>query len=278
MVLPEPTTRRVSIHDGFEVGVVLKGGTEMWFEDFEASLEPGDVWMIAAWEPHEWRVRLPSTEQVGMVFLPEFIGEDVLGSSDWFSLFARSPAERPGIADLGAREAALRIGAELREELLNRPSGWATAVRLNVTRLLFTLSRRDPYRGTGRQSVWRGSHSFARIAPALELIHARPVARVTLTEAAANCGLSPAQFARIFRKTAGLSFGRFRLRAHLAYAAHLLSTTEQKTDAIAAEAGFVDGSHLHRNFVRQYGVTPGQYRGEQTAERERDGGSPTGRL
>jgi transcriptional regulator GlxA family with amidase domain len=58
----------------------------------------------------------------------------------------------------------------------------------------------------------------------------------------------------------GLSFGKFRRRAHLAYAAHLLLTTDHTMDAIAAEAGFVDGSHLHRHFVERYRTTPGEYR------------------
>jgi AraC-like DNA-binding protein len=37
-------------------------------------------------------------------------------------------------------------------------------------------------------------------------------------------------------------------------------TSEMSAEAIAAEVGFADGSHLHRMFVRHYGCTPGQYR------------------
>jgi len=61
----------------------------------------------------------------------------------------------------------------------------------------------------------------------------------------------------------GLSFAKFRLRARLAYAARLLLTTRLPTEAVATQAGFVDGSHLHRSFVRRYGTTPGQYREER---------------
>jgi len=34
-------------------------------------------------------------------------------------------------------------------------------------------------------------------------------------------------------------------------------------EAIARNAGFVDGSHLHRAFVRHYGCTPREYRARQ---------------
>ncbi len=260
MALPEVTSRRISIHDGLEVGVILKGGTDIWYDDFTACLEPGDVWMVAVWEPHGWRVRVPGTEQIVVAFLPELIDEGALRNADWSSLFALRPADRPGVGDPSTREAALRIGAELRAEISNRHSGWETAVRLDLMRLLFTVGRRALHSTTARDRGRRGSHSFARITPALELVHARPVSRVTLGEAAGACGLSPAHFSRIFQGTTGLSFGRFQLRAHLTYAAHLLLTSELKVDAIAAEAGFVDGSHLHRSFVNQYGTTPGQYR------------------
>ena len=65
---------------------------------------------------------------------------------------------------------------------------------------------------------------------------------------------------RFFRQATGVSFGKLRMRARLAHAAHRLLTTDATADIIAREAGFSDGSHLHRLFVRHYGQTPGQYR------------------
>ncbi len=58
----------------------------------------------------------------------------------------------------------------------------------------------------------------------------------------------------------GVTFGRFALRARLAFAAHRLLSTDLSVEAIAAEANFTDASHLHRHFVKHYGQTPRAYR------------------
>jgi AraC-like DNA-binding protein len=36
--------------------------------------------------------------------------------------------------------------------------------------------------------------------------------------------------------------------------------TDRTTAAIAADAGFADASHLHRQFVQQFACTPAEYR------------------
>jgi AraC-like DNA-binding protein len=82
----------------------------------------------------------------------------------------------------------------------------------------------------------------------------------SLAEAATACCLQRSQFARLFQRTMGASYGQFRLRLRLAHAAQLLRETEQQVEEVAARAGFADGSHLHRSFVQQYGCTPATYR------------------
>ena len=72
--------------------------------------------------------------------------------------------------------------------------------------------------------------------------------------------MSRATLNRLFRRTMGISFGKFRIRAHLGHAAHLLHTTHLGLTEVATEAGFTDASHLYRMFVKHYGVTPRQYR------------------
>ena len=83
---------------------------------------------------------------------------------------------------------------------------------------------------------------------------------VGVTEAAHACGMSRSLLNHLFHQAVGVSFVQLRTRAHLTYAAHLLLTTDLKVEQVAAEAGFSDGSHLHRVFPKHYGCTPGQYR------------------
>jgi AraC-like DNA-binding protein len=253
---------QVSVHEGLELGILLSGGVEQRYSDYLFEGGRGDVWLVSMWEPHLWRVTAPGTDQLAVVFLPEFLGDEATSTrgSGLLRPFASPPSERPMHPDPETREVVLALARELRDEIEQKPRGWETAVRLAVGRLLFEVSRN--WEAPSRPSALPSSRAsgLARIMPALEAIHARPAARVGLEQAAAACGLSAPHFSRVFGRITGLSFAKFRLRAHLAYAARLLLTTELPTDAVAAQAGFVDGSHLHRNFVRQYGSTPGRYR------------------
>lgn len=259
-VYPRPTPLSVSIHEGFEVGIVLAGGYEMHRDDRVLLGRPGDMWLLGMWEPHRWRVTKPRTQQVVVIFFPEFLGEDALPNASWLGLFACPPEERPSTLDPDRRKTVLGIGRELRQEIEQKGPHWEVAVRLLLIRLLFVVSR--DWRGlSSSQAGWTLHRpALARVMPALAAIHAQPAARVTLAEAAASCRLSAAQFSRVFRQTMGLSFAKFRLRSRLAFAARLLLTTDLPVEAAAGQAGFVDASHLYRHFLEHYGATPGQYR------------------
>jgi transcriptional regulator GlxA family with amidase domain len=101
---------------------------------------------------------------------------------------------------------------------------------------------------------------LTRVRPALELAHAHLATSVSVAEAAAACNLSRSQFCLVFRDAMGLSYGRFCGRLRLGLVAKLLLSTDRSIASIAQRTGYVDASHLHRAFARQYGCTPGAYR------------------
>jgi AraC-like DNA-binding protein len=254
-----PSPLALDIHDGIEVGVVLSGLAERHFRDCVLSTSPGDIWLCAMWEPHGRRVLSSRTEHVVMMFLPEFLGEEMIGDRSWLSVFAAPPSQRPWVVSPQVRRQAVEIGRCLYTEIADKPRFWDTSVRLELVRLLFAISRHwDPPDPLGRRHA--GASDLTRIMPALTLIRAHPDRRIRLGEAAYACGLSATRFAVVFNHTVGLSFGRFALRARLAFVARRLLTTQASIERIASEAGFVDASHLHRAFVRHYGCTPGRYR------------------
>ena len=158
------------------------------------------------------------------------------------------------------REDALAIADELRGEMRERRRGWLAAVRLGILRLLLMLSRDwEPSDHVGRGRTVR-TGNLEKIMPAVRLVQSHPTRRLSLKEAAATCGLSVSQFGYLFRHLMGLSFGKFCMRARLAYVAQLLLTTDLSVEAIADVAAFADASHLHHAFVDVYGATPARYR------------------
>jgi len=263
VTVPDPAQRRghlIDYHQAVEFGVVLSGRVERRWEGFSRESLPGDVWMASMWEPHGYRNPDEGTATVQVYFLPDFLGDIRFEELSWLTIFSAPPDQRPQISTPAQRERVLAWGQRMREEIERQPLGWLTAVKLAVINILFELSRdwqpprtAPPYNNDPHASL-------TRIMPALDLIRERGPQFVGVAQAARACSMSRTTLNRLFRQTMGLTFGKFRIRAHLSRAAHLLLTTDLPTDKIAEEAGFSDGSHLHRSFLKRYGQTPGQYR------------------
>jgi AraC-like DNA-binding protein len=160
------------------------------------------------------------------------------------------------------RQRVIEIGHELMNEIEEKPAAWQTMVRLHVMRLLVLLARMPARQPEAKRASRPDSGQLARIMPALSLVHSQRDRRTSLAEAATACGLSPSRLGVIFRRTMGLSFGRFALRARLAHAAHLLLNTDQPIQSIAHQTGFTDDSHFHHTFRKSYGRTPSEYRAQ----------------
>jgi len=277
---PRATALEVETHAGFEVGLVFGGQFERHCQDFAATLGPGDVWLNAAWEPHAWRVTAAGTRLAVFLFAPEFIADQVFESPWYLSLFSAPPRERPRVTTPEMRREMLLIGQRLAREAKERRRGWRAAAQLELLRLLHAL-RRD-WEPTHHSDRERGVPvgNFSRIMPAADLVYSAHgmARRISLAEASSTCNLSVSQFRFMFHHTMGLTFGKFCLRARLAFASHLLLTADLSVDAIARRAGFTDGSHLHRMFVKYYGSTPATYRQHRLLRPEvREVGNARGR-
>ena len=247
------------VHGEMEVGIVLSGREERVMSDTARSFGPGEVWLHSLWEPHGVRVPVPDTRVVLMMFLPEALGEELLGDLPWFSLFAVPPSRRPQVREERMRKRVLTLGERLAEEILEKPVGWERVVRLQLLELLHLLRRE-----------WNEApevlHSKAHIGrlvpltPAMAAVYADLSKPLSLSVAARTCGLSRPAFCTTFREVMGSTFGQFERAARLAFAARLLLTSDLTGTAIAARTGFTDASHLHRRFVEHFGCTPADYR------------------
>ena len=80
---------------------------------------------------------------------------------------------------------------------------------------------------------------------------------------AAEMGVSHATLDRLFASELGRSAGSEILRRRLMKAKRLLSSTNMKLSAVAAECGFCHASHLVKAFSEAEGTTPGAWRQRQ---------------
>lgn len=103
---------------------------------------------------------------------------------------------------------------------------------------------------------------FARIEPALKLIHSELHLSLTTAQLAAACHYSESQFNRIFRNLTGQSPRQYLLNHKIEIAKDLLSRTDMPLSQIAFQSGFYDASDFGKRFREIETVTPRQYRAQ----------------
>jgi AraC-like DNA-binding protein len=257
-IIEQPGPLQVHVHKGMDVGIVVTEGMELQYGDYLFRPRRGDVWLGGMWEPHSWRVVQAGTQTVQVCFLPDILEEQREHGLDLLRMFTVPASQRPRVTTESMRQEALTVASGIRREERHKRAGWTTVVRAELVRLLVFLLREWKPPGTFSGAV--RAADLARIVPALALAHDAPDGRVSPRDGAAACKLSLRTFHAIFGRTMGISYGKFVERSRLAAAAQALLDTDLSVHAIADEAGFSDGSHLHRVFRSHYGCTPAEYR------------------
>jgi len=117
--------------------------------------------------------------------------------------------------------------------------------------LMGTLDRRAP-RLKRTPPMW--------LYKAIELLHDRYVEELTVAQIASSVGVHAVHLARSFRHFVGCSPAEFSRFRRLEKAARMLIGSTRPLSDIALSCGFADQSHLTKEFSRNWGVSPGQYR------------------
>ncbi|MEW6354806.1 MAG: AraC family transcriptional regulator [Planctomycetota bacterium] len=244
------------VHSACEVGVVLRGEYLRIYEGLSRHVTPGQVWLCGVWEPHGHQTIKTPTRAVVATFLLEFLWEGEGVDAPWGRLFLNhAPENRRLTLTRKDGQAATRLALELEEECRLRRPHYLAAARLCLKRLLLPLLRKsEPASAEGTTT------DFHRIEQVMAMVRQRLPRQVTIADACRAAGLSRSQFASVFRRTTGVTFGDFVQRARVARAAHDLATTDAKIAAIAKQWGYTDQSHMHRMFKKIFRCTPMEYR------------------
>jgi AraC-like DNA-binding protein len=105
-----------------------------------------------------------------------------------------------------------------------------------------------------------GGLSRAQTARILELLDANLDGNVSLSELAAECGLSVSRFARSFRRSTGVTATAWLQERRLARAQDLMRATRMPLVEVANACGFADQSHFTRVFTQRFGRPPARWR------------------
>jgi AraC family transcriptional regulator len=161
---------------------------------------------------------------------------------------------------IGARDPRFeQVGMALLSELRSDGLGGRIYAESLATLLAVQLLRHQS------TAALPASRPAARLSPtllgrAVDYVEAHLGDDLSLASVAAEAGLSPYHFARVFRASTGLSPHQYVIRRRVERARDLLATTDRSLSSIAREVGFASGSHLTMHVRRVLGVSPSELR------------------
>jgi AraC-like DNA-binding protein len=118
---------------------------------------------------------------------------------------------------------------------------------------------------------WFGALADGRIARTMQLIHARPWQRWTVTELSRKAGLSPSRYAARFRERCGQSVMAYVSSVRFNASCQLIRDTDLPLCSVAERVGYNSLPGFSRAFKALIGQSPARWRAAQRAARSHRG-------
>jgi AraC-like DNA-binding protein len=182
------------------------------------------------------------------------ISHPVAGGDACLSMVVAEPV-RAELAQRKSSELRRRISTEaqtllvqLRQRLVNGVIGELEAESMALALARSALGGGAP----------RGTWGKRKLVERAKLVLASDLARRwTLSDVAAEVGVSPVYLTQLFKQVEGMPLYRYQLRLRLARALELLPGAD--ISALSMDLGFSSHSHFTASFRRAYGRTPVQF-------------------
>lgn len=102
--------------------------------------------------------------------------------------------------------------------------------------------------------------SSQRLKPVLDHMKRNLALKTNVAKLAKLANLSPSRFHTVFRKITGSGPMEYQKKLRLNAAFRLVITSDENLKSIAEKTGFCNEFHLSRDFKRNYGESPSEYR------------------
>ena len=286
-VLQSPWSLRVEANSPLTVLAMVKGGCHIQHDGGEAvSLRAGDVAITRA--PGHYTVSdFPETEPTIHIYpgqdcrAPDgrpLYDELMRGVRTWGNADAADNLMLVGgyesMADVSERlRNALPpllwvkatdwnspLLAMLNDEIARDAPGQAAVLDRLLDLLLIAILRAWFDRREAREQPWYQAKGDPVVGAALKLVHKSPEYPWTLSDLAAQAGVSRAALARRFNEVVGEPPMSFLTQWRLAMAADLICEPDQTVGTVADRVGYSSPYALSSAFKRVRGVSPQQHR------------------
>lgn len=232
----------------FVVHVGGKPDTRLWeAEDWSKSRSiPGCATIVPAGRPTGWRI--DGELDVVTVSVP-------ITSLNCGDAVDRFKHMRFAFAD--------PLGIALTRQILSELYAPEAPERTAYINVLLDALKAHTLRGpmlAGSATFPTAEFSAHRIHHIMNAVLAHPEADHSLEAMAADAGLTPSHFCRVFKKATGISPHQYVMKARLERAREMLGESDLSIAAIADMIGFTSQSHFTRAFRQFSGQTPSGWR------------------
>jgi len=237
-------------HEGFALGVVEAGALGFRYRGAEVVAPAGAVNLANPGEPHTGQAAVPEGWTYRMFYLDPALLHDAARQ------MADGPAEFPFFQAGVIHDNALASQVRDLHRLLEGDGGGCLEAQSRFLEMLNQLIMRHADSTPRRRPAGREPCTVRRVQ---DYIAAHYNQSLSIDRLAAEAGLSPFHFIRVFRREVGLPPHAYLTQLRVRKARTLVARGESVA-AAALAVGFVDQSHLNRHFKRITGFTPGHYR------------------
>lgn len=258
MVRPSPNCGRVQCAPGwqwrprlddYDLWFVVRGRGSMRIGDQQHSIAPGTLFVLRPGDVGH--AEQDPDDRLTVLYL-HFAMRAEEAAIHAFANSAWLPARCVPFQDAVHLDALLTRAVRLME---TRQQLAAVEARFVLQQALVAIYQQD----ASNQGV-AGAQLDRRVAQVTNLVRNHPEVRVTLNDAAAQSGLAPTYFSRLFSRELGMSLRAFVLQVRLERARLLLEETAMSVGEIAAALGYNDVFLFSRQFKQHYGSAPSQVR------------------
>lgn len=259
---PDPLSKW-NYHPEYELHLITRSEGQAFVGDYIGHFEAGDLFLIGPSLPHNWVSNLTRQNEyiegrdVVVQFQQQMLGQEAQELFPEIQVTSRLLEDsKQGVRFTGgaldqARDQVLALG-ELKGlhalaeffELINCLATETTWEKLSSPHFSPDL---NPVTTKWMQTV-------------TEYIMQNLQEDIRLTEVAQLVSMTDSTFSRFFRKNAGMGFSDYLSKLRIAKACVLLRETEKKVLAVCDDCGYNNLSNFNRQFLREKGMTPTEYR------------------
>ncbi len=254
-------------HTFIELAYIVSGSGTHTVGDRSSKFSKGDLFIINYDTPHAFSSDESDDELImyDLLFTPRFFDVSLINAFDFesinssFLFYSLFPSEQigPDIHISGSKYNIFSdIFKKIHNEFESQKIGYINIIRAYVIELIIQIFRRM----SSTQKNDATSRQTQIVNSTLEYLRKNYYRDLSLGELAAQAFLSKDYFSRIFRDITGMPINSLLQKIRIDEACKLLLSSNRTISDIAEQCGFHDLKYFYNVFKKTLGVTPKQYR------------------